>query len=289
MGNADDPVGPHRARLRALAYRMLGSASDADDVLQEAWLRLTRTPGIADEGAWLTTVVTRLSLDKLRADRNRREEYVGPWLPEPVATLPDEVDPETVSFAFLCLLERLSPTERAVFLLHSVFERSHVEIAEILSLSHAAVRQLHHRAKGHIAAEQPRFAPSREAHAAILAQFGAACMSTNPDMLRALFSADARVHTDGGGKARAALHVVEGADACTRFILGLVHKGRLNDLEIVVADVNGWPAITATSAGTSERTDRGDCVIAIETDGDKICAVFVVVNPDKLHALQRPS
>ena len=275
-------MGPHRARLRALAYRMLGSASDADDVLQEAWLRLQRAGEIADRGAWLTTAVTRLSLDRLRLERNRREEYIGPWLPEPVATAPEEVDPETISFAFLCLLERLSPTERAVFLLHRVFELGHAEIAEALGMSHAAVRQVHHRAQEHIAAERPRFAPSKEDHAALLARFAAACGSGDLLALRALLTANAGVHTDGGGKARAALKVVQGAEESARFILGLVKKGRLDGLQIEVRDLNGWPALVGIGSDDA-------CVIALETDGVHIQNVYVVVNPEKLRAIRQPS
>jgi len=258
---------------------MLGSASDADDVLQEAWLRLERVRGteeIHDLRGWLTTTVSRLCLDRLR--RVRREDYVGPWLPEPVATLPDEIDRESVSFAFLCLLERLSPTERAVFLLHTVFELGHEEIATALGLSHAAVRQQHKRAKDHLAAERPRFAPSKGEHEALLSRFAMACATGNAAELTAVLAANVRVQTDGGGKSRAALNVVNGADAASRFLIGLIKKGRVEGVEVAIREINGWPALVGTTDGVV------DFVTAIETDGQMVAAVFVVVNPDKLRS-----
>jgi RNA polymerase sigma-70 factor (ECF subfamily) len=271
-----DAFSEQRPRLFALAYRMLGSAASAEDVLQEAWLRWKTATDVETPGAWLSTVVTHLCLDELKSARARHESYVGPWLPEPIVTTPDEVDPETVSLAFLRVLERLSPVERAVYLLHSVFDSTHGEIAAILGKDEATVRQVFHRAKAHVLAERPRFAPSKEAHARLLAGFVEACTRGDLEGLRALLAEDAMAWTDGGGKVRAALKPLVGSDAIARFFLGVLRKGDNESLTVQVAEINGWPSVVA------RRGDATAIVLSLETDGERVYGVHVVSNPDKL-------
>ncbi len=265
-----------RPRLFALAYRMLGSAAEAEDVLQEAWLRWQAASGIDSPGAWLSTVVTRLCLDELKSARVRRETYTGPWLPEPVATSGDEVDSETVSTAFLLVLERLSPVERAVYLLHAVFDSSHAEIASVLGKDEVSVRQVFHRAKARVLSERPRFAPSRDAHARLLGSFVQACTVGDLEGLRALLAKDAIAWTDSGGKVRAARKPLVGSDAIARFFIGIARKGEVDGLEIALAEVNGWPALVSRREGIPVN------VLGIETDGERIFAIHLVSNPEKL-------
>lgn len=267
-----------RRRLLGLAYRMLGSAADAEDVLQDAWLKVRDVEGVADETGYMVTVVTRLCLDRLRSAPARRETYVGPWLPEPIATT-DEVDPESVSLAFVALLERLSPVERAVFVLKQVFELEHAEIARALGLGDAATRQLFVRAKAHVESERPRFAPSREAHERLLSAFLLACAAGDVEGLKSMLASDARATTDSGGKVRAARNVLRGSDAVARFFVGITRKGAADGVSVEVRDVNGWPAAVLSRGGTVES------VLVLETDGAVVLGVSVVSNPDKLGAV----
>jgi RNA polymerase sigma-70 factor (ECF subfamily) len=274
-----DPFLQERPHLFAIAYRMLGSAAEAEDIVQEAWLRWREAERIEAPRAWLSTVVTRLCLDALKSARARRETYVGPWLPEPIATGPEEIDPETVSLAFLTVLERLTPIERAAYLLHAVFDYSHAEIASMLGRDEATVRQIYHRAKARVTEGRPRFAPSREAHARLLESFAQACARGDVDALRAMLAEDVVAWTDGGGKRRAARNLLCGSDAVSRFFVGLTKKGSVEGRDIAFVDVNGWPAL-ALKLGA-----KVDSVLAIQTDGARIYAVYVVVNPDKLGRL----
>jgi RNA polymerase sigma-70 factor (ECF subfamily) len=271
-----DVFGEQRARLFALAYRMLGSVASAEDVVQEAWLRWQKATNVDAPAAWLSTVVTHLCLDELKSARARHEAYVGPWLPEPIATTRDEVDPETVSIAFLRVLERLSPVERAVYLLHAVFDLGHGEIGAILAKDEATVRQVFHRAKAHVVAGRPRFAPSKEAHARLLTGFVEACARGDVSALRALLAEDAVAWTDGGGKVRAALKPLLGSDAIARFFVGVVRKGAADGLTVQIEEINAWPAIV------SRRGSAVASTLSIETDGERIYQVDVMVNPDKL-------
>jgi RNA polymerase sigma-70 factor (ECF subfamily) len=266
----------HRPRLFALAYRMLGSAAEAEDILQEAWIRWRKATEVEAPGPWLSTVVTRLCIDELKSARARREKYVGPWLPEPIATTNDEIDPETVSIAFLRVLERLSPVERAVYLLHAVFDSSHAEIAAALGKEEAAVRQVFHRARAHVLSERPRFAPSKEAHARLLTTFVQACAQGDLSALRAVLADDAMAWTDGGGRVRAARKPLVGADAVARFFVGVTRKGAAEGLEMTIAEINGWPAVVSRRGGAPANT------VGIETDGERIYAIHVVANPEKL-------
>lgn len=273
----------HRPRLRALAYRMLGSAIDADDVLQDAYLRWHAAhEAVERPGAWLTTTVTRLCLDRLKSARAQRETYIGPWLPEPVVTTDEEIDTESISLAFLLLLERLSPVERAVFLLHAVFDNDHAEVAAILGKSEATVRQAYHRAKAHIASERPRFAPSRDRHAELLLAFANACRDHDVVGLTKLLALDARAHTDGGGRVQAARNVVSGRDPVARFFVGLMKKNAAEPGEstVEIAVVNGWPSLILRRDGEVHG------VLSLETDGAEIHAVHVVLCPDKLTAVR---
>lgn len=269
----------YRPRLFGLAYRMLGSAAEADDVLQEAhlrWQAAERAEIVAPEG-WLTRVVTRLCLDQLKSARVRREAYVGPWLPEPVATerAGEPVDVESISQAFLLLLEALSPLERAVFVLREVFDYSFAEVAEVLGRDEAACRQLGHRAKEHLRARRPRFARSREQHERLLGAFLGAVMQGDLPGLQRLLADDVVAWSDGGGRARAALNLVHGPDHVARLFIGIARKGG-SEGQVAIEELNGWPAVVLRVGGAVAST------LAIETDGETIFAVHVVVNPDKL-------
>lgn len=270
----------HRPRLRALAYRMLGSVADAEDVLQDAFLRWHgAAETIETPGAWLTTTVTRLCLDRLKSARARRETYIGPWLPEPVATAEDEVDAESISIAFLLLLERLSPVERAAYLLHAVFDNDHAEVAKILGKSEAATRQAFHRAKEHLAAERPRFTTSRERHAELLQAFVAACAGQDAAALSQLLAADVRALTDGGGQTHAARKVLVGPDHVSRFFVGLVKKGVAGETTVHTMSLNGAPCFVIAIGGAPF------AVLDIETDGTLIQTIHVVISPAKLRAV----
>lgn len=272
-----------RRRLFAIAYRMLGSAAEAEDALQEAWLRYAAEPASIDAPpAWLARVVTRICLDQLKSARVRRESYVGPWLPEPIATdaSGDGVDPESISVAFLLLLETLSPLERAVYLLHEVFDYRHAEVAEIVARDEATCRQLLHRAREAVKARRPRFRPSREAHQRLLGGFLGAIASGDVAGLRALLADDARSVSDGGGKVQAARRVVEGADAVARLLIGLARKvDPAGAFSLEPIEVNGWPAVLLRQGG------RPFEVMTIDTDGERILGVYMQLNPDKLARL----
>jgi RNA polymerase sigma-70 factor (ECF subfamily) len=271
--------GAARPRLFGLAYRMLGSAAEAEDVLQEAHLRWQAADreSVTTPQAWLTTVVTRLCLDQLKSARVRRESYVGPWLPEPVATerREDPLDLESISLAFLVLLEALSPLERAVFVLREVFDYSFTEIGEALGRDEAACRQLGHRAKEHLRSKRPRFARSREQHEKLLMAFLGAVTQGDLPGLQQLLADDAVALSDGGGRAKAALNPVHGADRVARLCVGLAKKGGAG-VEAAIEEINGWPGMVLRV---------GDAVfgaLQIETDGEKIYSLHIIINPDKL-------
>ena len=273
-----------RPRLFALAYRMLGSAADADDVLQDAWLRLRAadTAGIESPGAWLTTVVTRLCLDQRKSARSRRESYVGQWLPEPLPNA-SELDRESLSMAFLLLLEQLSPAERAIYLLHEVFDYRHAEIAEMLGISAAHCRQLGLRAKTHLRERRPRFAPSPESHQRLLTEFLMAAQQGQLEPLKRLLSEQVVLRSDGGGKASAATKPIHGSERVARFFIGLAGKMARHPLpiEFRILLVNGWPALVTLENGQVR------FVLSLESDGQLIHSLYSVLNPDKLTAVER--
>lgn len=274
-----------RPRLLALAYRMLGSWAEAEDVVQEthlAWLE-RKGPALEAERAWLERVVTNRCLDVLKSARVQRESYVGPWLPEPMLTddvqpSPGAIDVEAVSLAFLALLERLSPLERAVYVLAEAFDYSHDDVAKALGKEPAAVRQLLHRAREHVSAGKPRFAPDPSAHQAMLGTFFGAVLQGDVAAVEQLLVRNATVTTDGGGKVRAAINVITGANRVARFFIGVSQK-QPPGARFEVMDVNGQPSVVMLL------DDVVVNVTQIETDGVVIHGVSTVSNPDKLAAL----
>lgn len=275
----------HRPRLFGIAYRMLGSRSDAEDVLQDAYLRWHR--GASEElrspEAWLVTTVTRLCIDRLRAARAEREQYVGPWLPEPLigdaapaADARAELS-SSLSIAFLVVLEQLQPDERAAFLLHEVFDTEYAEIAEILGKSEAACRQIVSRARKRVRGRRPRAQVTDAARRSILERFASAIQLQDKSALLELVAEKASWTSDGGGRARAALKVIRGRELVVRFALGVL--GRHSDMfAFEMTSVNGEPALAIRAQG------KLFSVITVRTDGMRVLDVYTVLNPDKLQA-----
>jgi RNA polymerase sigma-70 factor, ECF subfamily len=269
----------HRALLTGIAYRMLGSLAEAEDVVQDAWLRCQTadTTEIVDARAWLTTAVVRLCIDRAKSARSRRETYPGIWLPEPVATTAP-FDLESIRFGFLVLLERLDPTQRAVFLLHQVFDYTHAEIAAVLGINEAASRQELHRAKKHIEANKPRFEANREAHQRLLSAFMAAAAQGDVDAISSVVAEDIVLYGDHGAKGPGVILVpIVGRANVARFFAKSVAKMPLeHGLVPEVTDVNGWPALIGRRGGVVA------FVLNIETDGTHITTIRSVLNPQKL-------
>ena len=284
----------HRSLLFAVAYRMLGSASDAEDVVQDAWLRYSaaQPADVRSPKAFLTTVVTRLCLDRLKSARAAREEDIGPWLPEPVVT---DTRPgpersmalaESVTLAFMVLLETLSPEERAVFLLREVFEHDYADIAAMLDTTPANSRQLFHRAKARIAEKRPRFRDAAAAKRPLVDRFVHALRDGDADEFTRVLAADVEFWSDGGGKALAAKRPVFGRDAVAHLLVGFRRSApsagvNLADVSLDVAEVNGEPAMLMRVAG------HLDSVYTFSFEDEGIAAIRVVRNPDKLQFLER--
>lgn len=278
----------YRPYLFSIAYRMLGSAMDAEDMVQETYLRYRATPpeSILSLKAFLTTVLTRLCVDQLHLARRQRETYLGPWLPEPIiasdartlASPEDRVDrEESVSLAFLVLLEELQPVERAVFLLREVFEYDYAEIATLLGKSEMACRQAFSRAKKHLAARRPRFPASPETHRQILGGFLRAVQAGDMTALMSMLSEDVTLYADGGGKVKgAATRPVAGRLAVARFSVGATRRFLPEGYRVEVAQVNGQPAIVIRG------DERAYLVVAIEVEEQRIRTVRIVANPEKL-------
>ena len=276
----------HRPLMFSIAYRMLGSSADAEDVLQEAYLRWQRAKDtdVRSPKDYLSTTVTRLAMDHLRSARVRREVYVGPWLPEPLVGV-DARDPlattilaESLSTAFLMLLERLTPTQRAAYLLREVFAYEYADVARILDLTEANARQLVQRAKRHISEGRPRF-PSDSGQANELTRrFLTACTTGDMQGLVSLLSDDAVAWADGGGKFAAARRPVTGTDKVSRFVASVVAKW-LSSGEVAIAAVSGSVGLLFHAGG------RLRAVMTIGTDNacGRVREVFIQVNPDKLH------
>jgi RNA polymerase sigma-70 factor (ECF subfamily) len=268
-----------RPLLFSLAYRMVGSAAEAEDLVQEALLRLHRADDVESPKAFLTTVVTRLAIDHLRSARVRREAYVGPWLPEPLVSVPDAgarvEEDETLSIAFLALLERLTPVERAVYVLHELFGYAHDEIAPIVEKSVANCRQILARARKHVDAGRPRFEPSRERRETLLARFMDAVRLGDVDALVGVLAADAVHYADGGGKARATVLPIYGGDKVARLWANLGRQPLEYTLRLV--DVNGQPGMAAVAPDGTLLT-----VLTVDVADDRVQRVWAVVNPDKL-------
>jgi RNA polymerase sigma-70 factor, ECF subfamily len=290
-----DLFAAHRPDLFALAYRMLGSASDAEDVLQDAYLRYSAASRaeVRSPKAYLNTIVTRLCLDRLKAARTTREQYLGPWLPEPILT-PFDDDPqriaerhEAVTLAFLVLLEQLSPTERAVFLLRDVFEYPYADVAAMLGLSEANCRQVLHRAKEQIAARRARFTTSPAEQQALVEQFLAATERGDIEGLAQLLAEDVMFWADSGGKAPAPLRPLQGAAVVAKLMkVFLANTLRLVDgdtgaIRSFLSTVNGEPAILISLH------NRLDSVTVCSVANRRISALRLIRNPDKLQYIQR--
>lgn len=282
-----DPFESYRPLLFSIAYRMLGSAMEAEDIVQEAYLRYRATDpdSIRSLKGFLTTVVNNLCLDHLKSARVQREAYIGPWLPEPVLTgdgasllspLRQIGDQESISMAFLVLLESLSPLERAVFLLREVFDYEYAEIAQITGRDEAACRQLFSRAKKHVSEHRPRFQASPEAHNRMLGKFLEACQVGEMDGLMSLLAEEVTVWSDGGGKVFAARHPIHGREKVARFFAGIMAQAANYDYSVEVIEVNGKAALLVRVDG------RVFNVITLDVDGDVIKAFRIVMNPDKL-------
>jgi RNA polymerase sigma-70 factor (ECF subfamily) len=281
-----DALERERPYLTGLAYRLLGSSADAEDVVQEAFVKAAPIDDARTPRALLTTIVTRLCLDELRSARRRRETYVGPWLPEPVITAPD--DPaeaaESISMGFLLLLESLTPHERAVFVLREVLDLDFAEIAEAIGKSEAACRQLLHRARGHVAARRRRF-PRRDQQADLAARFMAALAGGDVAALTEILIADAQAISDHGGKARAAQRIVRGAERVARLLVGLARKGAgYDDVRVDPAWINGNPAVVVYVQGQRSTVIVLDTAVVAEQP--RIAGFHLIRNPDKLAALR---
>ena len=277
---------PLRPYLFAIAYRMLGSVMEAEDMVQEAWLRWDRTDQAAVQNpkAFLARTVTRLCLDQLKSAQSKREQYVGEWLPEPILTensnVPDQMAElaDSLSFAFLHMLERLTPAERAVFLMREVFDYDYQTIAEIVEKNEVACRQLLSRAKSGLGKERPKFDTTAAEHEQILGQFVMACSSGSMDGLLALLADDVVEYSDGGGVRKAALKPIVGADRVARFFLGLM-KQASDGYAFSVVHVNSRPAISISLNGEPYS------VIMLHIEGGKISKIFSQLNPEKIPLL----
>lgn len=285
MNKPDSPVTMFealRGRLFGLAYRMLGSRADAEDVVQETYVRWHQTAhgSIESPEGWLVTTTTRLAIDRLRRLKTEREAYVGPWLPEPIVThAPPDHDLDLaadLSIAFLTLLERLAPEERAAFLLHDVFDVGYREIAAVIERSEATCRQVVHRARERVRGDRKRFDVTESVKVNLLQKFMAATEARDEQALLALFAPDATWTADGGGKAGAAPLPIIGADRIARLVLGLREKFWAVDRTLEVATVNGEPGLCIRDG------NRLTATMSIATDGERVLAVYAVVNPDKL-------
>lgn len=275
-----------RPRLFGLAYRMLGTPADAEDVVHDAWLRLhgQDLAALDDPEAWLVTVTTRLALDRLRRARAERAHYTGPWLPEPL--VPDSEHPdatlerdESLTLSFLLLLERLGPEERAAFLLHEVFDYGHAEAAAILGIAEDACRQRVHRAKRRLREGRPRFHVDRAAQARMLRRFVAAMAEPTLESLRALFAEDAIHISDGGGVARATLRPLHGADRLARLYFQLARNFFGPGFRYDIVTLNGAPALLQHDGSTVASA------IWLECEGDRITAIHALRHPGKLARL----
>ncbi|HWK49258.1 MAG TPA: RNA polymerase sigma-70 factor [Steroidobacter sp.] len=272
-----------RTRLLSIAYRMLGSRADAEDVLQDAWLRWNESDNadVRSTQAWLTTIVTRLSIDRLRSAKARREVYIGPWLPEPLADI-DPVTPESkaelageLSLAFLSLLERLGHDERAAFVLHDAFDCDYDDIAEVLGKSVAACRQLVHRARERVVTERRRFQVDEQTRQRMLERFIEAANAGDLPAMKALFASDAHMVSDGGGKAIAARRILHGAERIA-LLFQMILRRNAQGIERRIVRINGELGLATSFWG------KLHSVTTIDTDGERIYAYYSVVNPDKL-------
>jgi RNA polymerase sigma-70 factor (ECF subfamily) len=284
---AVDVFAADRPRLVGLAYRLVGSVADAEDLVQEAWLRCHDRVDVVEPRAFLTRVLVRLALDHLKSARVRRETYVGPWLPEPVATAGGLVSGASMSghdvaYGLLVVLERLSPLERAAWVLAEVFDEKPAEIAAVLERSPEAVRQLLHRARAHIAAERPRHDVDDDAHTRLVATFFAAVAAGDVAAVERLLADDAMVTSDGGGRPGTATRPVRGVAAVARFLVGIAQR-QAADVTLVPVTLNGALGVV----GTVQRDGvvGADSAVMLEGDGERIARIFIVRYLPKLGAV----
>ncbi len=279
----EDPIVAHRSLLFTVAYEMLGSAADAEDVLQESWLRWAGVDQeqVRDPRAYLIRIVTRQSLNRMRTVARQREDYVGDWLPEPLLTTPDVAEDvelaESVSIAMLTVLETLNPAERAVFVLREVFAAPYDEIAQALGKTPAATRQIAHRARAHVEARRPRMQVTKDEQEAAVERFLAAIHTGDVKALLAVLAPDVVLVTDGGGLVAAALRPIEGADKVARFLSGSARAA----IQLVgrTVSVNGAPALWIDIDGAL------DTVASLTLEDGRITRIYVIRNPRKLTRL----
>jgi RNA polymerase sigma-70 factor (ECF subfamily) len=275
-----DDFEPHRQFLKGLAYRMLGSFADAEDIVQDAFLRWSATDhgAVQNPRAFLVRIVSRLCLDRMKSAASRREQYLGTWLPEPMVAPPAEPSAEDLSFALLLALERLSPLERAAFLLHDIFDMDYSAIAEALDRSEAACRQLSLRAREHVREERPRYSASEESRARLTETFRVAIAEDDFAPIARLLAEDAVLYQDGGGKRPAALNPIHGKEKIGRFFDGVKKRRVSPPDQIEPVQINGLPGFVIR---TAERVET----IAFEYTNDRIVAIYSIRNPDKLRHL----
>ncbi|GAA0224280.1 RNA polymerase sigma-70 factor [Cryptosporangium japonicum] len=279
----------YRGLLFAVAYRILGTVADAEDVVQDTWVKWSAADrtDVADPKAYLARITTRLAIDRLRARQARRETYLGPWLPEPVVTTADTAD--DVSIALLLVLENLTPLERAVFVLHEAFGFTHAEIAEAVDRSPDTVRQAAHRAREHVRARRPRFSATRARHREVTERFLAAAVGGDLNTLLELLAPDVTLWTDGGGKVRQAMRPVVGAERVAAWFAGVATRPYEGvdpaDMSAEVLDLNGTAGVVFRGAG------RVVAALTLDLDdAGRIAGLHNVANPDKLRAVpDRPS
>jgi RNA polymerase sigma-70 factor (ECF subfamily) len=280
----------HRPVLLGVAYRMLGRVADAEDVVQDAWLRWSAADRseVREPRGYLVRVTTRLAIDRLRQVKARGETYIGPWLPEPYVTdfgdsVPDTAEravlADSVSLAVLVVLESLSPLERAVFVLREAFGYPYAEIAAMLERGEPAVRQLAGRARKHVEERRPRYEVDPVQRRDLTERFLAAAVEGDLEGLMSLLAPDVRLVGDSGGKAKAPLRVLESADNVGRFIAGVAQKGGIPDLSFRFLELNGGPALLALSG------DKPDSVFQLDVVDGRIQSVYIIRNPDKLRSL----
>ncbi|KDN75219.1 RNA polymerase sigma-70 factor [Streptomyces olindensis] len=286
---ATDVFETHRPVLLGVAYRMLGRVADAEDVVQEAWLRWSGAArdDVREPRGYLVRITTRLAIDRLRQIKARGETYVGPWLPEPYVTdfgdtVPDTAEravlADSVSLAVLVVLESLSPLERAVFVLREAFGFPYGDIAAMLDRGEPAVRQLAGRARKHVEERRPRYEVDPAQRRDLTERFLAAAADGDLEGLMALLAPDVRLVGDSGGKARAPLRILQTADKVGRFLVGAARKG-LPDLSVRFLELNGGPAVLVLSG------DKPDAVFQLDVADGRVQAVYVIRNPDKLRSL----
>ncbi|GAA2904294.1 RNA polymerase sigma-70 factor [Streptosporangium fragile] len=280
----------HRNLLFSVAYRVLGTVADAEDAVQDAWIKWSAADRsqVADPKAYLARIVSNLAMERLRSTRHQRETYVGPWLPEPILTSGDTADDitnaESVSMAMLVVLETLSPLERAVFVLKEVFGFSHAEIAEAVERTEAAVRQAAHRAREHVRARRPRFTADRSRQRDVTERFLAAATGGDINTLMELVSPDVTLWTDGGGKVRQALRPVVGAQTVAAWFAAIgkvAYQGvEPADMNTELVEINGGPGMVFSGSG------RVIATVTFDFDAEgRIAAIHNIANPDKLQAI----